>query len=444
MKLNKFILNFDYIIFFSSVILTVVGVLFIYSADLNKPDPGIRTEYLKQIIYFVVSLALLFVIILISPRMLKDFTVPLYAVCMILLLVTLLFPESHGQKRINLFGSQFQFSEIMKIATILLLSYYYSFKTKEKMQGIVTYMFGCIIAFFPVILILGQPDLGTSLVFIPILLVISYVAGVKKRYLLYTVLLIAFASFIPFITTVNSLYFNNENMIINLLMEKKYVLILLAVLALTMILPLLVYFNVIKGISARFRTFFYWYIFFCSLMVIGLSVSYPVNKILKPYQKDRLLIFINPYVDVKNRGYNIIQSMNTIGNGGFWGKGFTNGEQVHKFFLPEQATDFIYPVIAEEWGFVRGSLLILILYGLIFYRGIRTTMQARDQWSVFVVSGILSVLLFHIIENMGMCVGIMPITGIPLPFLSYGGSFLIACYTGIGIIMNTGMNKYQY
>jgi rod shape determining protein RodA len=227
-------------------------------------------------------------------------------------------------------------------------------------------------------------------------------------------------------------------------MEKKYVVILLVVLVLTMILPVLAFLNIIKGISPRFRLVFYWYIFFCSVMVIGLSLSYPVNKFLKPYQKDRLLIFINPYVDVKNRGYNIVQSMTTIGNGGFWGKGWTNGEQVQKFFLPEQATDFIYPVIAEEWGFVRGSFLILLLYGLVFYRGVRTMTQAKDIWSVLVVSGVLAAILFHIIENMGMCVGIMPITGIPLPLLSYGGSFLIACYTGIALIVNTGLNKFQY
>ena len=111
--------------------------------------------------------------------------------------------------------------------------------------------------------------------------------------------------------------------------------------------------------------------------------------------------------------------------------------------MPEQATDFIFPVIAEEQGFF-GSLLILFLYSLIFYRSFKIILIVRNYWETYIIIGILSMLLYHIIQNIGMSVGIMPITGIPLPFLSYGGSFLITCYIGIGLIMNIQLNRYQF
>jgi len=174
-------------------------------------------------------------------------------------------------------------------------------------------------------------------------------------------------------------------------------------------------------------------------MIFGLAMSYPVNKFLKPYQKDRLLIFFNPSVDEKGSGYHIIQSITTVGNGGFFGKGWKKGEQVQKYFLPEQATDFIYPVIAEELGFI-GSFVILFLYGVIFFRGMKIILKSKDFWGGYVVIGLMTMYLYHILQNIGMCIGVMPITGIPLPLLSYGGSFLMSCYFGISIMINIYLN----
>ena len=188
---------------------------------------------------------------------------------------------------------------------------------------------------------------------------------------------------------------------------------------------------------------FYWFLFGISALFIGLLISFPVNHYLKPYQKDRIIIFLNPNVNPKDKGYNIIQSINTIGNGGIFGKGWCKGEQIQNFFLPEQATDFIFPVIAEEKGFF-GCLFILFLYSLIFYRGLYIVLSARYYWQSYLVLGFLAMLLYHILENIGMTIGIMPITGIPLPFLSYGGSFLMTCYLGVGLMMNVHLNRYQF
>jgi len=442
MKVNKFILNFDYILFFSAILLTVMGILFIFSANLTKSE-DIKTEYLKQIFFLVVSLVIFFTIVVLPTRSLQNVALFFYILCFVILFITLLFPEVKGQRRMNIGGFSLQISEFMKVAMIMLLSLFYGRKSKEEIRYLSVYIKGAALAISPVLVIMLQPDLGTSLVFFPIFLVISYLAGIKKRYIFYTILLIIFIAFIPVVTTMNRLFYNNENNIISLLENIKYLILLLLAIALTLVIAVLAYFDVIKGISQKFKIFFYWYIFFCSVVLIGLSLSYPANKFLKPYQKDRLLIFFNPYVDEKGKGYHIIQSMTTIGNGGLFGKGWMKGEQVQKFFLPEQATDFIYPVIAEESGFL-GSALILLFFSLIFYRGLKAASSARDYWGVYTVAGILTLYLFHIIENIGMCVGIMPITGIPLPFLSYGGSFLMSCYLGLGIIMNINLNKYQY
>lgn len=438
MKPSKFFLNFDYYLFFATLFLSIIGILFIHSANYTKSDE-LQTEYIKQIIFLVVSIAIFFTILFIPTRRIYSFSTWFYIFCLGGIILTLLFPEVKGQRRMSILGFSFQFSEFMKIATIMLLSRFYALKSKEDIKSLKTYILGGLISFIPVMFIMLQPDLGTSLVYFPIFLVISYMAGVNKKFILFTVLLIFFATLIPITTTVNHLFYNNENEIFNLLINPKYVLILFVTLIITLGISALVFFDIIKGINPKLKIFFFWYIFFCSVMIFGLAMSYPVNKFLKPYQKDRLLIFFNPSVDEKGSGYHIIQSITTVGNGGFFGKGWKKGEQVQKYFLPEQATDFIYPVIAEELGFI-GSFVILFLYGVIFFRGMKIILKSKDFWGGYVVIGLMTMYLYHILQNIGMCIGVMPITGIPLPLLSYGGSFLMSCYFGISIMINIYLN----
>ena len=337
----------------------------------------------------------------------------------------------------SILGFSFQFSELMKIATIMLLSRFYV-KVKRGYQIIKTYILGGLISFIPVMFIMLQPDLGTSLVYFPIFLVISYMAGVNKKFILFTVLLIFFATLIPITTTVNHLFYNNENEIFNLLINPKYVLILFVTLIITLGISALVFFDIIKGINPKLKIFFFWYIFFCSVMIFGLAMSYPVNKFLKPYQKDRLLIFFNPSVDEKGSGYHIIQSITTVGNGGFFGKGWKKGEQVQKYFLPEQATDFIYPVIAEELGFI-GSFVILFLYGVIFFRGMKIILKSKDFWGGYVVIGLMTMYLYHILQNIGMYRSYANYWDPVATFILWR-FFLMACYFGISIMINIYLN----
>ncbi|MCG8568510.1 MAG: rod shape-determining protein RodA [Spirochaetes bacterium] len=443
MKLSRFITKFDYILFISMIALTITGILFIYSANLNKDET--QSEFIKQIIFSIISFIVFIIILLIPLRKIREYSFWIYIGCIIGLLLTLvpIFPVIMGQRRLMILGFSIQFADFAKLAVTLLLAQYYILH-QNNIESLKTYLIGCIIVFLPVGIILLHPDLGSALVFIPILLGVSYIAGVRRKFLLYTMLLFVVISLIPILTTINRLYYESDNDIIYSLTNLKYIALIFSVLLITILISLALYFNIIVKISERLRVVYYWYIFFASIVFIGLAISYPANHyVLKQYQKDRLLIFFNPYIDPQNKGFHIIQSMNTVGNGGIFGKGWKKGEQTQNFFVPEQATDFIYPVIAEEKGFI-GSIFIIILYVLLFYRGFLISYNARDYWSAYVVIGIICILLFHILENIGMCIGIMPITGIPLPFLSYGGSFLIACYIAVALMMNISLNRFQY
>jgi rod shape determining protein RodA len=161
----------------------------------------------------------------------------------------------------------------------------------------------------------------------------------------------------------------------------------------------------------------------------------------KAYQRERIYTFLEPERDPQGHGYHSIQSKIAVGSGGFWGKGVGKGSQTRLGFLPERHTDFIFSVVGEELGFA-GAVTVLLLYLLIIGRSIQIAQTARDKLGIYLTMGAVSVLLFHILENIGMVVGIMPITGIPLPLLSYGGSSVMATFMLLGLIINVRMRRY--
>lgn len=181
---------------------------------------------------------------------------------------------------------------------------------------------------------------------------------------------------------------------------------------------------------------------FAGLIAMGIAMMPVAYKILKPYQRNRLLSFINPNLDPMGSGYHVIQSKIAIGSGMFWGKGLYNGSQTQLYYLPEAWTDFIFSVVGEELGFIGATALIL-LYAYMLYRCFRIAVMAKDKYGYLIAVGIISMFTFHIFENIGMTVGIMPITGIPLPFMSYGGSSLVANMIAIGLLLNIGMRRQK-
>jgi rod shape determining protein RodA len=180
-----------------------------------------------------------------------------------------------------------------------------------------------------------------------------------------------------------------------------------------------------------------------TVISLGLMLSVVIHKWFKEYQKKRILVFLNPDLDPHGSGYNIIQSKVAIGSGGFFGKGFLQGTQTQLGFLPEKTSDFIFPVIAEELGFL-GAIIAIVLLGVIIYRGMEIALGTRDKFGAVLATGITSILFFHILINIGMVIGIMPVTGLPLCFFSYGGSNLFMVMIAVGILNNISMNRALY
>ncbi len=174
--------------------------------------------------------------------------------------------------------------------------------------------------------------------------------------------------------------------------------------------------------------------------ILTAQLVFGFDKPLKPYQLDRLTIFVDPYKDPRGNGYHVIQSMVSLGSGGLWGKGLYQGTQTRLNFLPEQKNDFIFSVVGEELGFA-GIILLLALFYVFVFRGIRIAMKSKDMLGTLLATGIVSMIVFHLLVNVGMAAGIMPITGIPLPFFSYGGSSMLANMLGVGILLDVYLRR---
>jgi rod shape determining protein RodA len=175
-------------------------------------------------------------------------------------------------------------------------------------------------------------------------------------------------------------------------------------------------------------------IYALGVLVVG-AVAVGTSAVLKPFQKARLFVFLNPKLDPLGAGYNLNQSKIAVGSGGWLGRGLFHGTQTQLHFVPENSTDFIFTVLAEEWGFA-GAAALLAMYALLLYGGIRSMLAARDRFGLLLASGIVGILFFHVLVNVGMTIGIMPITGIPLPFVSFGGSAILTEFAAVGILLN--------
>jgi rod shape determining protein RodA len=204
----------------------------------------------------------------------------------------------------------------------------------------------------------------------------------------------------------------------------------------TAIVLLLVFFSILIFVKIRWS----------SLLTIGLTGAAAVPLLwnfLKEYQKKRIITFFNPDLDPLGAGYHLIQSKIAVGSGGILGKGFMKGTQSKLGFLPEQQTDFIFSALGEEWGLI-GSLFVIGLYLALILWGLRIAVQAKDRFSAILAFGVAAMFFWHVFINIGMVLGMMPVVGIPLPLLSYGGSFIVSTLIGIGLLLNVSMRRYLF
>jgi rod shape determining protein RodA len=432
------ILGIDFILLFSAITLTVFGVLFIYSSGIGSGGVQNSTEYSRQIIWGVSGLVIAIILLFIDYYKLHKISIYLYIANLLLLLYTCLFGRFVSGARawlgIGSFG--IQPSEFAKITTILFLGRYLD-NTKRKAGALSRFLVSFVIVFVPMGLILIQPDLGTALVFIPILLIMTFVAGVAVKYVAFIIAFIGLTVLFTVLPLWQTYILNNTVSAFLILNNDSFVGITLLVLAII---------GVLAGLGFIFykKSYFFWIIYVACIFIMSLGASFSLNEfqILQDYQLKRLIVFLNPDVDPQGAGWNIIQSIIAIGSGGLQGKGYLQGTQSHYRFLPQQSTDFIFSIFAEEWGFT-GGVIVFGLFMLICFRLLRIMRLTSDTFGTYIAAGLSAMYIFHFLINVGMTMGIMPITGIPLMFMSYGGSSVISAMTGIGLALSIHLRRYR-
>jgi rod shape determining protein RodA len=430
-------LEIDYILLFAAIILTVFGICFIYSSAITSGGVLASDEYVRQIFWASGGVVFAVIFAMIDYRRLRDVCVYIYIGILALLLYTCLFGRIVHSARawigIGAFG--IQPSEFAKITTIVFLARYLD-DTKRSSNHFSRLFTSCIIVFVPMGLILMQPDLGTALVYIPILLAMTFVAGISMRYVLFLGISIVLTGFLMVLPIWQTHILQNALPSIMVLSNIRFVGICILVL------------TIIAGIAlfgrVRYKKeYFYWIVYAVAIIILSLGASFIVRKVLREYQIMRLIVFLNPNVDRLGAGWHIIQSITAIGSGGLTGKGYLQGTQSHYRFIPEQSTDFIFSIFSEEWGFL-GGVLVFCLFLLICLRLIRIARLTSDSFGAFIAAGLSVMYIFHFLVNVGMTMGIMPITGIPLLFMSYGGSSIISAMTGIGLSLSVHVRRFEH
>jgi rod shape determining protein RodA len=351
----------DYFLIFCVLVLSVVSLFVMYSTDGGEILFHTKNHFFKLVAFFPVMIVLAFF----NLRFWHNFSYIIYlAVILLLIWVSFFGIKSSGSQRwMDLYFFVLQPSELMKIAIILCLAKFYHRLKIENVNSFFSMAIVLSIIIAPVMLVLSQPDLGTSILIVLSGLIILWLGGVKIKYFIY--------SFITFLIS----------------------------------LPFIISF-------------------------------------LKPYQKLRILTFLDPDRDPLGAGYQIIQSKIAIGSGGLDGKGFLKGTQSYLDFLPEKHTDFIFTLFSEEFGFI-GSVLLLILYSIIIFRIIRIGAISRSNFARLFCFGFAFAIFIYIVVNLSMVLGLLPIVGSPLPIMSYGGSSMLATMIGFGIVLSAKINHKQ-
>lgn len=429
--------SFDPILFIAMLALVIIGILFIYSSGITSSGELVSSEFIFQIIWAVSGLLIYFALLLVDYTKLKLWVFPVYASLTGLLVLTLLFGrEVNGSRSwLGMFGFGIQPSEFMKIGTIFFIATFLE-KNKKTIDTLWIFIKGLIIAIIPTILVLLQPDLGTASVYLPIYLVMVFSGGAKKRYVFF-ILATVFLTLLFGVLPVGQFYFLKDNIAFIQVFTNEFLYYFTLIILITI--------GIISILAFIFskKEYFYWIAFVFIILTISFLLSRIVSSVLKDYQIMRLIVFIDPGIDPQGNGWNIIQSITAVGSGGFAGKGFLQGTQSHYRFLPQQSTDFIFSIIAEELGFL-GSFFLLLAFSTIIIRGLSISINAKDSFGAYTITGIVAMYFVHMVVNIGMAIGVMPITGIPLFFLSYGGSSLWTGMIGMALIQNIYIRRYRY
>ncbi len=348
-----------------AALLAAVGLVMAYTNSVETGSSPLEagTTFTRGLMWAGIATIAFIIATLFDYHWLKTLAWPVYALQLGLLVLTLAIGDGvGGSARWITFGPfTFQFSELAKILMIAVLANYLASR-QAKLDSLRAILGACVLVGPPLILVMLQPDLGTSLVFAAILAGMLWMSGASLLWL--------------------------------------------------------------------------------GAMAAGVVAMIPIawNYILRDYQKERLTSFLNPTPDITGSGYQLYQSQIAVGSGGWFGRGLTNGTQAQGDFLPVQTTDFVFSVLAEELGFV-GGLVLFVLFALLLWRVLMAGWRSRDAFGTMFAAGIASMILFQLVVNVGMVMGIMPITGIPLPFVTHGGASLVSMAIGLGILQSINIRQ---
>jgi rod shape determining protein RodA len=394
----------------STIVLVIIGLIVIAGA--TSEDVVKQSLWIKQFVWFLIGLAIATVLLFIDYRVWVSKAYIIFAISIIILLITILW--GHGVRGarswIALPGLplRIQPSELVKLTLIFCMAKFLASRNEAPI-GFFHILVPLFLIILPVGLTMLQPDLGTAMVILAVGFVMIWFNGTPTYYLLL------------FISPILGL--------LGLLNHWGWMV------AWILALSGLFIYSFRKGVSIWELGLF---IFFNAVSYLQAPVLW---QSLKPHQQKRLLVFINPNLDPAGASYNLRQSIIAIGSGGVTGKGFGQGTQSQLNFLPEYATDFIFSAMAEEWGFI-GSVAFLALIGFVLYRGLEIAGVLENYTGTLVAVGIVAMFSVHIIINVGMSMGLMPITGIPLIFISYGGSSLVSCLIAVSILLNIKLHRF--
>ena len=401
MSVRRFPIDWPLVIV--ALLLSVYGISIVYSAGQTDVLTGVARLWRNQLIWFCVSIGAAYFVSRFSVRMLEWLTWPMYGVTIGVLILLLIVGRGAGtaasSKSWLAIGSIRigQPAELAKITVVIALAKVLS-AMKEPPRSLLELWKPAVVVGIPWALIMKQPDLGTGIVFVGFAFAMLFWAGVSWP------LLILVAS--P---------------VVSLLLAPSVAL-------------WGAWFMLLLALILWYKPYLYEGIFLTVINVVFGVVSPILWDKLAPYQQMRLRVFLDPNIDRLHSGYHVIQSQIAIGSGGWFGKGFTMGTQKRLAFLPAQHTDFVFAVVGEELGFF-GVLLAITLFALLFMRITKIAERANESFSSLVAFGLLASWFVHVLENMGMTLNLAPITGIPLPFFSYGGSFMLASWIAIGILL---------
>ncbi|MDZ7690013.1 MAG: rod shape-determining protein RodA [Balneolaceae bacterium] len=395
--------------------LTVIGLIAIYSATQGPvaqflPE-FIQNNFTKQLVWIGISICILIGVQFISPRSFQSLSYFAYALGILLMILTLLVGQeiNGAESWLKVGPVNLQVSEFMKIATILAVANYLTSRRNISAENLRYALVAVSLILFPAILVIMQNDMGTAVVFLALIPVMLFWSGLPYGVSLFIIspAIIGYLSIIQW-------YWG---------------------LIAAVILTIAIFF-------IQRRTWLTFASFVCGiLIVIGVQVA--LFQVLQPHQRARIAAFTNPSFDPQGAGWNVLQAKTAIGSGGIYGKGFLEGTQTQLRFLPEQWTDFIFCVIGEEFGFIGAGLVLFLFMGM-FLKMLNIAGGHKHPFAQLVIVGVTTILFIHFFINIGSSTGLLPVIGLPLPFVSYGGSAFLTNTLMLAICVNLDLYKRQF